>query len=51
MLGSIWIVSKHFRMLPPPTQHLVKSIIVIVAETNYTRNTSLNRVTDYVCII
>ena len=52
MLDSIWIVSTHFCMLPPPTQHLVKkTVFITVDEHTYTRNSSLYCVTDYVRII
>ena len=52
MLDSIWIISTHFCMLPPPTQDLVKKAVCItVDEYTYTRNTSMYCVTVYVHII
>ena len=48
MFDSIWIVSTHFCMLPPPTQHLVKkAVFITVNEHTYRRrNTSMYCVTD-----
>ena len=52
ILDSIWVViAQMFCMLKPTIQHLVKQVFVIVDEPNYTRNTSVYYVTDYVSII
>ena len=47
MHDSIWIVSTHFCMLPPSTQHIVSESVFSVNEPRYTRNTSLHHVTNW----
>ena len=52
MFDSIWIVRTHFCKLPLLTQQLVKKAVSIIVDgPNYTMDTSLYRVTDYVHII
>ena len=52
ILDSIWVViAQMFCMLQPTMQHYVKKVFVFVDEPKYTRNTSVYRVIDFVCII